>query len=280
MSPVIAPNGQIEEASPATFEANIGARLPEPYRSWILRTGGGALQCAQRHAATRPERRTCAEFVVEPREGVIMVDGRVRIRPVADLEQLAVVERLMARELDDWAGSWRGPGFFRSRFPADADLMLIAEHEGNVIGGILAHAEPSGASIDGVAVDRGRRREGVGRALLGSMEAQAGARGIEEIALGAGDDAVGFYRRCGYRASLLIQFEPATADPERHIRDLLAGRLTGRDIHRTQFRGTAQLIVEVDAEDDPVFALLREQAPEAHTSFLLRKRLPRPGMRA
>ena len=44
MSPAIAPNGQIEEASLATVEANIGARLPEPYRSWILRTGGGAPQ--------------------------------------------------------------------------------------------------------------------------------------------------------------------------------------------------------------------------------------------
>jgi hypothetical protein len=103
---------------------------------------------------------------------------------------------------------------------------------------------------------------------------------MEEIALGAGHDAVGFYRRCGYRVSLLIQFEPTTADQEPHISDLLAGPLKSRPVHRTQFRGTAQLIVETDADDDPLITLLREQAPEAHTSFLLRKRLPQPGMRA
>lgn len=144
----------------------------------------------------------------------------------------------------------------------------------------MAHAEQSGASIDATAVDRGSRGEGVGRALLSSPEAQAGARGIEETALGAGDDAVGFYRRCGYRASLLIQFEPAASVQEPLIRDLLAGPLAGRLVHRTQLRGAAQLIVEADADDEPLFALLQEQAPGAHTSFLLRKRLAQPGMRA
>jgi hypothetical protein len=44
MSTAITPNGPIEEASLATVEATIGTRLPEPYRSWILLTGGGTLQ--------------------------------------------------------------------------------------------------------------------------------------------------------------------------------------------------------------------------------------------
>lgn len=202
-----------------------------------------------------------------------MADGRVRIRSAADLGRLAVVEALMAQELEGWYESWRGEDFFRSRFPGEADLMLVAEHEGCVLGGILAHAEQSGASVDGIAVVPSFRRQGLGRALLSSLEAQAAMRDLEEIVLGAGDDAVGFYRRCAYEASLLIQFAP-TGDPESLISDLLAGPLVGRRARRSTFLDSAQLIVDAEADDD-IRALVRERAPNAHMSFLLRKRLPR-----
>lgn len=208
-----------------------------------------------------------------------MADSRVCIRPVADLEQLSVVEGLMAQELDDWANSWRGASFFRARFPDDADLMLTAEEAGTVIGGLLAHTDQSGASIDGLAVVPARRHTGVGRALLETLESHAGARGLEEIALGASEAAVGFYRHCGFKASVLIQFPPAVGDPEPRIAGLLAGPLAGRQVHRAQFRSAAQLIVNVEADDDPLVSLLRSQHPVLHTGFLVRKRLHPTGPR-
>lgn len=44
MSTAITTNGPVDDASLATVETTIRTRLPEPYRSWILRTGGGTLE--------------------------------------------------------------------------------------------------------------------------------------------------------------------------------------------------------------------------------------------
>ena len=56
------------------------------------------------------------------------------------------------------------------------------------------------AKAERVAVRRDRRSAGVGRALMGALEAEARLRGQSQVLLAAQDSAIAFYERLGYVA--------------------------------------------------------------------------------
>lgn len=99
-----------------------------------------------------------------------------------------------ATKLAEWAGDPRG-------------TVLVAELDGNPAGVIAAHAVPylerpgSFVRVVALAVDPGQRRGGVGRRLLGAVEAWAaglGCRDIEVTSRRTRDDALAFYDTLGF----------------------------------------------------------------------------------
>jgi RimJ/RimL family protein N-acetyltransferase len=97
-------------------------------------------------------------------------------------------------QLAAWAGDPRG-------------TVLVAESDGSPAGVAAAHAVPylerpgSFARVVALAVDRARRRSGVGRQLLAAVEAWAlslGCRDIEITSSRTRDDAHAFYDSLGF----------------------------------------------------------------------------------
>jgi len=91
-------------------------------------------------------------------------------------------------------------------------------------------------------VAAGRRRRGIGRALLRAFEASALRLGATRISLGA-DAEAGFYIRHGYQTMLLLQwaYDPSRCDAE--VAALAAGPVEGMAWHRDSFGGVPQVFV-------------------------------------
>lgn len=90
---------------------------------------------------------------------------------------------------------------------SDADLLLVAELEGRVVGLAGLHVSPSleydldAAKVSAIAVDELYRRRGIGEALMAAVEAEARARGCVLLFLTTAErrkDAHAFYRRIGF----------------------------------------------------------------------------------
>ena len=64
-----------------------------------------------------------------------------------------------------------------------------------------------------VAIAAARQRQGHGRAMSRLVDAEASARGIAELRVNAHRDAVGFYRRTGWREHVWDRDEPARLAP-------------------------------------------------------------------
>lgn len=123
----------------------------------------------------------------------------VDVRPVASGQELAEAIELAVRtfpRLRERSG--RGPNYYPSRFPEEADLQVVAMAGERVVGLALASLSPDGATagVGEVAVHPNYQREGIGRAMLAELEARATARGLARLALGADVEVSGFYIAC------------------------------------------------------------------------------------
>jgi GNAT superfamily N-acetyltransferase len=95
----------------------------------------------------------------------------------------------------------------------DGDLLLYAESSGEVVGTVFGFVENNGNLTAGiVAVDERLRYRGVAREMMLLLEECAKSHGVHLIALGAVQTAEGFYAKCGYTGSLLIQSEQHSID--------------------------------------------------------------------
>jgi ribosomal protein S18 acetylase RimI-like enzyme len=107
-----------------------------------------------------------------------------------------------------------GPSDIETRLarfrPPDA-AVIVAEHEGALLGFIAIHALPrfehgdSIVRILALVVDAGARERGVGRALIGEAERMGAERGAAFVELTAGHhrpDARHLYESLGYDATV------------------------------------------------------------------------------
>lgn len=146
-----------------------------------------------------------------------MSSGSVdRPRGAGPAASTGAVVRLRDFTWDDWPqvlALWRsaGPGIHLGRSDSsaeilkkwkhDPDLFLLAESEGEVIGAVLGGYDGRRGIVYHLAVAPGRRRQGIGRALMGELERRMAAGGcVKSYLLATPDnpDAVAFYRRLGW----------------------------------------------------------------------------------
>jgi ribosomal protein S18 acetylase RimI-like enzyme len=98
-----------------------------------------------------------------------------------------------------------------TRFASDHSQVLVAEHEGALLGFVAFHALPRFEHDDRIVrilalvVDAGARERGVGRALMAAAETAAAALGAAFIEITAGHhrpEARRLYESAGYDASV------------------------------------------------------------------------------
>ena len=98
-----------------------------------------------------------------------------------------------------------------SRFASDHSQVLVAEHDGAILGFVAFHALPRFEHDDrivrilAVVVDAGARERGVGRGLIGAVEAIAADLGAAFVEITAGHhrpEARHLYESIGYDGSV------------------------------------------------------------------------------
>ena len=137
-----------------------------------------------------------------------MTDATLTLRP-ATTDDAEAIAALFTDE-----GYPAGPSDIEARLarfgPPDG-AVIVAEHEGALLGFVAAHALPrfehgdSIVRILALVVDAGARERGVGRALIAAIEWMGSERGAAFVELTAGHhrpDARHLYESLGYDASV------------------------------------------------------------------------------
>jgi len=112
------------------------------------------------------------------------------IRPIASLAELARVESVITVQFPPRRGtSSHGSHVLRRRFAEDRSLMLVAERDGEIVGGALAFRADGAVKIEVIALAPEARRSGIGRDLIERIAGASASR----------DDA----RSCRRRSSVI-----------------------------------------------------------------------------
>jgi len=127
----------------------------------------------------------------------------VRYATPADLRHLAGIEQQGDAQLAEWFGVDLGwdpptPGERRARLPG---FLLVADHEGAVVG--FAHVlESQGCChLEQLCVARAHQRRGTGRALVERVLAEAAGRAYDSVSLCTYAEVpwnAPFYETCGF----------------------------------------------------------------------------------
>jgi DNA-binding transcriptional MerR regulator len=161
-------------------------------------------------------------------------------------------------------------------YPAERELLLIAEESGSVVGAAMGFVSSGpDVTLRILAVAAGRRRRGIGRALLRAFEASALRSGAMRISLGA-DAEAGFYIRHGYQTMLLLQwaYDPSRYDAE--VAALTGGPLKEMTWHRESFGGVPQLFVDLDEPNPVVQAHVQDLISGAYVGYCMTKAINAP----
>jgi DNA-binding transcriptional MerR regulator/predicted N-acetyltransferase YhbS len=207
----------------------------------------------------------------QPEESLMMAT----IRPVASAGEL--------RRCFDLLGSLCQPAFDHTDLTRFAeleatcsdgrDLLLVAEHDGRVIGGALGFlSAPQGVTLRVLAVTKDHRRQGLGRALLAAFEQACLARRVSGIALGA-DSEAGFFARMGYQTQLLVQWAYAPSAYDNELKALLTGPLAGMDHRQATYANTPQLFVTLDEPATDIKTWVADIATGANVAFCMTRDL-------
>jgi ribosomal protein S18 acetylase RimI-like enzyme len=107
-------------------------------------------------------------------------------------DHFGVVDEAINPDLDDIEAHYVRPGH---RF-------VLAERDGALVGtGALVQEAPGVGRLVRMSVARDLRGQGIGRALVAHLIAEARARGYHRIVVETNDDwwdAIGLYRACGF----------------------------------------------------------------------------------
>jgi predicted N-acetyltransferase YhbS len=118
------------------------------------------------------------------------------IRRVTSIEELKeAFDILGAQFTPPFANDDRAFAGLLDHYPQDRQLMLVAEKDGQIVGGALGF----GSTLRIIALKPEARGKGLGRRLIQTFEVGAMRRGVQMISLGAVEHAKGFYQRMGYR---------------------------------------------------------------------------------
>jgi DNA-binding transcriptional MerR regulator/GNAT superfamily N-acetyltransferase len=156
-------------------------------------------------------------------------------------------------------------------YPSEHELLLVAEEDGSVVGAAMGFMSSGpDVTLRILAVAAGRRRRGIGRALLRAFEANALRLGATRISLGA-DAEAGFYIRHGYQTMLLLQwvYDPGRFDAE--VEALAAGPVKEMTWRRASFGGVPQLFVYLDEPSPVVRAQVQDTICGAHVGYCMTK---------
>jgi ribosomal protein S18 acetylase RimI-like enzyme len=126
-----------------------------------------------------------------------MLDLTIRSAAQQDIEQVLLL----------WETAGSPPGVtdsetgLRALLASDPDALLVADASGVLVGSLIAAWDGWRASFYRLAVDPGRRREGIATALLHDGERRLRARGairLTAIVVGSDATATGFWQAAGY----------------------------------------------------------------------------------
>jgi len=197
----------------------------------------------------------------------------VIVRPVDSAAELATAFDVAGAQFDPAIDHTDQRRFaeLQATYPGQRELLLVAEENGSAVGAAMGFVSSgSEVTLRILAVAAGRRRQGIGRALLRAFEASALRLGATRISLGA-DAEAGFYIRHGYQTMLLLQWadDPSRVDAE--VAALTAGPLKDMTWHRDSFGGVPQLFVDLDEPSPVVRAQVQDLVCGAHVGYCMTK---------
>jgi protein phosphatase len=156
-------------------------------------------------------------------------------------------------------------------YAGERELLLVAEESRSFAGAAMGFVSfGTEVTLRILAVDAGRRRRGIGRALLRAFESSALRLRATRISLGA-DAEAGFYVRHGYQTKLLLQwaYDPGRFDAD--VEALAAGPAKEMTWHRDSFGGVPQLFVDLDEPSPVVRAQIQDLVRGAHVGYCMTK---------
>jgi GNAT superfamily N-acetyltransferase len=132
-----------------------------------------------------------------------MISIRIREARSADAASVSALMDELGYDLSPADVEARIEVYLRS-----SDAVLVADDCGEIVGFVsfhiipLFHASSSLGRITAMCISSNRQREGIGRALLASLDEIASSCGCVRIEVTSGDqraeDAHQFYQACGY----------------------------------------------------------------------------------
>lgn len=159
----------------------------------------------------------------------------------------------------------------KAAYPGERELLLVAEESGSAAGAAMGFmSSGTEVTLRILAVAAGRRRQGIGRALLRAFEASALRLGATRISLGA-DAEAGFYIRHGYQTMLLLQWALRPGSLRRRGGGPAAGPLKEMAWHRDSFGGVPQLLVDLDEPSPVVRDQVQDLVSGAHVGYCMTK---------
>jgi ribosomal protein S18 acetylase RimI-like enzyme len=123
-----------------------------------------------------------------------------RIRPAREPDLGRVLE-LWAASRSPIARTADTPEVLARLLATDPDALLVAEDEGGIVGAVVAVFDGWRGNVYRLAIEAGRRREGIGRALVAAAERRLRALGARRITVLVGVDerpARDFWDAAGY----------------------------------------------------------------------------------
>lgn len=165
----------------------------------------------------------------------------------------------------------RTVAYYVERFPTEADLQILAEDGGEIVGTTLGSMEGDHTLVREVAVRDGHRGAGLGTRLMHALEDAARTRGSTGLVLGAVDDAVGFYIGCGFTPIVFVQITGAGAMA---IADRAVAEPPLRDLsiaQRWDQPEWVRLFIPVERPDLDLVHRVAAAVPQSHVGFVMTK---------
>jgi GNAT superfamily N-acetyltransferase len=195
----------------------------------------------------------------------------IEVRQATSVAEVMIAIDVLDRIFDAHEGWAASRDRSIKSYRADPALLVVALDDARVVGAVAVG--PGGGGINAIGVNSAYRGQGIARRLLGEAEQTLRQRGTHTVGLGSVDDAVGFYLSCGYVPQLLVQFRPEADSPQRTVQELLAGQLRDHEVLRTEFRGSPQLWVQVDAVDFAFKSRIEAVATGTVAQYVMNKAL-------